>query len=77
MDMEELYRRIAEKYGVSAEEVRKEMQKAIDEAWKNPPKDGGAVRACQSLVPCRGSIPTPEELIRYAVREISISSEQW
>lgn len=70
MDMEELYRHIAEKNGVSAEEVRDEIQKAIDEAWNNPPKDDGTARAYQSLVPCRGSIPTPEELIRFAVSEI-------
>lgn len=76
MDMEELYRRIALKNGVSAEEVRKEIQKAIDEAWKNPPEDGGATRAYQSLVPCRGSIPTPEELIRYAAREIYKNSSR-
>lgn len=53
MDMKELYRRIALENGVSAEEVRAEMQRAICEAWNNPPEDGGEARACQRLVPCR------------------------
>lgn len=76
MDTKELYKRIAGQNGISAEEVRNEMQKAIDEAWKNPPEDGSAARAYQSLIPCRGSIPTPEELIQYAVREICKNSSR-
>lgn len=31
-----VYKKIAKKYGVSVKEVKREMQIAIDEAYKNP-----------------------------------------
>ena len=70
MKMEKILERIAMENGITVKEVREEMQKAITEAWKNPPKDGGVTVACQCRVPCEGEVPTPEELIRYVVKEL-------
>lgn len=70
MKMKKVLREVARANGVSVKEVRKEIQKAVDEAWKTPPNDGGVTAAYQQRVPCRGEIPTPEELIRYMAGEI-------
>lgn len=70
MRMKKILEQIAREHGVTVKEVREEMQKAITEAWMNPPEDGGVTAAYQRRVPCKGAIPTPEELIRYAAAEI-------
>lgn len=70
MRMEKILKQIAKKNGVSIKEVQKEMQKAIDDAWKNPPDDGGVTVAYQRKVPCKGKIPTPEEVIAYMATEM-------
>lgn len=70
MDMDKVLRNVAREHGVTVKEVREEMQKAITEAWKNPPEDGGMTAARQRRVPCAGEIPTPEELIRYLAGEL-------
>ena len=36
MGMRDVYRKVAEKHGVSIEEVKRDMQLAIDETYKNP-----------------------------------------
>lgn len=69
MKMDEVLRKVAEKNKVSVKEVQNEIQKSIDDAWNNPFKDGG-VLAAQRKVPCKGEVPTPEELIRYIIGEI-------
>lgn len=70
MRMKKILKQIAKENGVTVKEVREEMQKAITDAWTNPPKDGGLTAAYQNHVPCKGEIPTPEELICYAAAEI-------
>lgn len=76
MNMKKILRKIAKENGVTVAEVREEMQKAITEAWTNPPKDGGVTKAYQRRVPSKGAIPTPEEVIRYAAGEIQNQAEQ-
>lgn len=70
MKMKKIMKEIAREHGVTVKEVREEMQKAITEAWTNPPDDGGVTAAYQRRVPCRGQVPTPEEFIRYAAKEL-------
>lgn len=65
MNMRKIYRKVAKKYGVSIEEVRREMQTAITDAYTNPKNDNEITKAYQRRVPCEGEIPTPEEMIRY------------
>lgn len=53
---------VAEKEGVSVEEVRREIQLAIDDAMKNPdPK----IQAQWRKIPKKGKKPTPEEVIAF------------
>lgn len=40
MHMTKILRKIADENGITVEEMREEMQKAINEAWRNPPDDG-------------------------------------
>ena len=64
MNMRKIYRKVAKEYGVSVEEVKREMQAAITDAYTNPLNNNGITKTYQSRVPCKGAIPTPEELIR-------------
>lgn len=53
-----IYKQIARQYGVSVSEVKRDMQAAIDEVYKNPNKYARCV--CHE-----GDKPTPEEFIEY------------
>lgn len=66
MSMRKIYRQVARQNGVTMKEVKAEMQEAIHMAW-NDPQNNSIIRAYQKQVPHRGTIPTPEEVIRYAV----------
>lgn len=70
MQMKRIFKQIAKERDVSAREVREEMQKAITEAWMRPHNDS-VTAAYQRQVPCKGEIPTPEELIFYLASKIS------
>lgn len=70
MGMRKIYRQIARKNGVSVKEVKQEMQKMIVDAWGNPPNDGGVIEAYQRQIPCRGEMPTPDELICYVAAKV-------
>ena len=69
MSMRSIYRKIAKQYGVSVNEVKEEMQMALNHAYTKTPNDG-ITEAYQKQVPSRGEIPTPDEFIRYAVNKI-------
>ncbi|MDE7310277.1 MAG: hypothetical protein K2N87_01425 [Eubacterium sp.] len=71
MDMEKIYSKIAKDNGVSAGEVRQAIQEAIEDAYTNPLNGSETARAYQRRVPCKGEIPTPEELISYLSSEIA------
>ena len=70
MGMRKIYRQIARQNGVSTKEVKQEIQKMIEDAWGNPPNDGGVIKAYQRQVPCRGEMPTPDELICYVAAKV-------
>ena len=69
MDFEEIYRQIAQKHGVSVQEVRDEMQKAITMAWTDVERTEEE-RMRQQEVISADEIPTPEELVRYVITKI-------
>lgn len=69
MSMRSIYRKVAKKYGVSAKEVRKEIQATITEAYTNPLNQNEITKAYQNRVPCKWEIPTPEEMIRYLAKQ--------
>lgn len=68
MSMRKIYRQIAKKYGVSVQEVKQEMQAAINEAYQGSTDE--ITTAYQQQVPRKGEIPTQEELIRYISKEV-------
>lgn len=67
MSMRNVYRKIAREHGVSVQEVKREIQTAINEAYKNPLPDM-AMQQCR--IPKKGKVPTPDEVIRFSVEEV-------
>ena len=61
--MRSIYRKIAKEHGVSVEEVKREMQTAIDHAYKKHNKLSSETKM-QSSVPSKGEVPTAEEFIK-------------
>lgn len=59
-----IIRKVAKQNGVSVAEVKREMQAAIEAAYINP-------NAAAMVVPRKGTVPTPEELINYCAGIIS------
>lgn len=64
-----IYREIAKKHGVTVEEVKREMQGAIDDAYADPQRDLINLYT-QKKVPRRGETPTPDELVDFAAAEV-------
>ena len=57
------YRKIARKHGISVNEVKSEMQAAINTAYTKP--------NLQALnIPRKNEIPTIDEFISYAIKEV-------
>ena len=69
MSMRNIYRKIAKQNGVSVQEVKSEMQKAVDAAWDNANKTAENIIAQKQIRP-DGSKPTAEELIRVSSQKI-------
>ena len=62
MGMKRIYQKIAKENGVSVTEVKREMQAAIDSAYKNDRKSQ-TEKDIQESVTYQGVIPTVEEFI--------------
>ncbi|MDR1409600.1 MAG: sporulation initiation factor Spo0A [Oscillospiraceae bacterium] len=61
-----IFERIAAEHSTTVEEVRREIEAAIQAGFNNPdPK----VQAQWAKIPRKGDIPTPDELITYVVRQ--------
>lgn len=56
--MKKIYKKIAKAHGVSVEEVKRDMQGAINEAYAKP-------NLYANCVERQNEIPTPEELITH------------
>lgn len=65
--MRNIYRRIAKEQGVTVADVKKDMQEAIDCAYKKQNKTIDEI-INQASVPCKGEIPTTEEFMQYVIR---------
>ena len=68
-----IYEKIAKKYNTTPEEVRREMQIAIDAGFDNPDPD---VQEEWKKMTLKGDRPTPEEVINYAVKQLKAINEQ-
>ena len=64
MGMRDVYRKFAEKHGVSIEEVKRDMQLAIDETYKNP-KNSELIKKIKDQIQCEEEKPTVEEFVLY------------
>lgn len=69
MNMRKMYRKVAKAHNVSVEEVRREMQFAIEMAWKNPDKTPENI-AMQRRISPDGSVPPPDVVIRALAKEL-------
>ena len=69
MSMRKIYRKIARTHGVTVADVKKNMQEAIDSAYKKQNKTVEEM-INQASVPCKGEIPTTEEFVQYAIRKL-------
>ena len=58
---------VARRNGVTVEEVRREISKAI--LLAQPRSDGWRE------IPCAGAAPTPEELIAYCAEQVTLRRE--
>ncbi len=58
MRIKEIYKTVAKKHGISAEEAEAEINKAIAKAFENPTDFA-------KNIPCEGNIPTTEEIIKF------------
>ena len=62
-----IYVKIAEKYNTTPEEVRREMQIAIDSGFDNPHP---ALQEEWKKMTLKGDRPTPEVVINYVVKQL-------
>lgn len=69
MSMRAIYRKVAKKHGVTAAAVKREMQAAIDCAYRQPDKTE-AEKSSQKKVPAQSEIPTAKELICFLAKEV-------
>ena len=60
--MRKIINQVAKKHGVTAAEVKRDMQHVINSAFVNPTKTAQAI-------PKKGNIPTPDEFITYFQRK--------
>ncbi len=67
-----IFERIAAEHNTTVEEVRREIVAAVQAGFNNPdPK----VQVQWAQIPRKGDIPTPDELIRYVVRQTKNTRE--
>jgi len=65
--MEDIFNQIAKRHGVTAAEVKRDIEAAIEAAWES---DNPKVRAFQKEIPAAGKKPTPEEMIQFLTERI-------
>lgn len=75
MDLRKIYREVAKQNGVTVEEVKREMQEAIDAAY-NSPYNNDITRAYQDKIPRKGKVPTVDEFILYMADRTKKSEEK-
>jgi len=62
------YKKIAKKYGVSVQEVKRDMKGAIDSAYVNPNFHARCVQR-------KGETPTIDEFVNHIARRISATKD--
>lgn len=75
MNNKKLYKKIAKEHNVTWQEVRDDMQSALNHAYENPNRNILNV-VSQSKVPKKGDVPTPEGFIKYASCKVRTDLEE-
>ena len=63
MNNNDIFKSIARQNGVSEEEVKREIEKSIAEACKDPDAPINKIG--------KGKVPTPEEVMEHVLREVA------
>ena len=71
MSMRRIYRESSKRIRRHPKEVRQEIQHCITAAYTDPLNQNEITKAYQKRVPCKGSIPTPEEFLRYMADNVT------
>jgi len=64
MDTQAIFEEVAQKYGVTAEEVRGAIEDVICAAWTDPNRTESE-RKMQEKISQKGKLPSPEDVIRF------------
>lgn len=64
-----IYEKLAKQNSVTPQQVREDMAQAIRFAYENPQDE--QTRQFQQLVPRKGEIPTPEEMMDFVAQQCS------
>ncbi|RPF47824.1 sporulation initiation factor Spo0A-like protein [Hydrogenoanaerobacterium saccharovorans] len=72
MSMRSIYRKIAKKHSISVAEVKRDMQAAIDYAYKKTDKSDNE-QMMQESFSYKGEVPTAEEFIKAVADKIKNS----
>ncbi|MBO1720094.1 sporulation initiation factor Spo0A C-terminal domain-containing protein [Extibacter sp. GGCC_0201] len=64
---------IGQEEGISAKEVERKIQLAIDSGFDNPDEK---VQAEWAKIPFKGERPTPEEVIEYMCKKLKLKQNQ-
>ena len=66
--------KLAKQNGVTPQQVREDMAQAIRQAYENPKDE--QTKWFQKQVPCKGQIPTPEEMMDFVSQYCSENENQ-
>ncbi len=69
---ENFFERLANERNISVEEMKKIIFARIEQGLHDPNPEK---RKSWEAIPCKGSVPTPEEWLRYAVEKLEISNK--
>lgn len=74
ISVEDALGQIAAREGVPVEEVREQIRIAMLEGMRSPDP---AIQAEWKRIPCKGSVPTPEETIEYLASQLDLGTEPY
>ncbi len=69
MDLQKVLEEVAKNHGITAEEVHKEMQIALNTAWEQPADTQTGESKRKEMSP-DDTAPTPEQFIQYIANQI-------
>lgn len=75
MDFEKIYETIAKKHGVSVQEVKTEMELALQMAWESG-KTNSEAEGKQKKISPNGEVPTAEDFIRFMTDKIIMDQSE-